>query len=137
MLRTFEDANTFGQCSRAQLPTVRSELVLRNLIFPDSLPSPRYRLLLYDGQMTVSFVLLASHLNPLVQGNQLLLFTVIQVKKHTWKQEEDKRMVVIILDDLEVIAQGDQVGVKLGQPASICSDGKTTDWVEAKLAALR
>ena len=107
----------------------------------DFLLSPRYRLLLYDGQITVSFALLAGHLNPLIHGNQLVLFTVIKVKKHIWKQfgqqEKDKRLVVIILDEVEVISQGDQVGAKLGSPAQIGSDRKITDRVAAKLTALR
>ena len=98
--------------------------------FYNFLFSPRYRVLLNDGQFSSSFVLLATSLNILIYHKQFAPFTIIKIKKH--QVGADK--VVEILE-VEVLIPGDQVGVKLGNPAEIGWDGKVP--VGARLTALR
>ena len=68
--------------------------------------------------------MLATQLNHMIHNNQLASFTVIKVKKHICNQigQQTKRVVVIL--EVEILAPGDQVGAKLGNPIQINSDGK-------------
>ena len=67
--------------------------------------------------------MLATQLNHMIHNNQLASFTVIKVKKHICNQVGQQRRVVVILE-VEILAPGDQVGAKLGNPVQINSDGK-------------
>ena len=62
--------------------------------------------------------MLATQLNHMIHNNQLASFTVIKVKKHICNQV-GQQMVVFILE-VEILAPGDQVGAKLGNPVKYC-----------------
>ena len=107
----------------------------------DFLLLPRYLLLLSDGQFSYSDCLLATQLNPMIQSNQLAPFTIIKVKEHTLLlkagQPPNREVVGILIEQVEIVSPGNQVGVKIGDPTPIGPDGKIPDTVEAKLTALR
>ena len=89
--------------------------------------SPRYRLLLSDGQFSNSFSMLATQLNHMVHDNQLAPFTIIKVKKHICNQVGGQTKKVVVILEVEIITPGSEVGTKLGNPAQIGSDGKVPD----------
>ena len=66
----------------------------------------------------------------MITSNQLAPFTIIKVKKYT-------RFAGLLILEVEIVTPGNQVGVKLGKPVEIGSDGKIPDLMEAKLTALR
>ncbi|XP_051013910.1 replication protein A 70 kDa DNA-binding subunit [Acomys russatus] len=76
---------------------------------------PRYRLLMSDGLNTLSSFMLATQLNPLVEGERLASNCVCQVNRFIVNTLKDGRRVVILMD-LEVVKSAEAVGVKLGNP---------------------
>jgi len=84
----------------------------------------RFRLLLNDGQYSNSFSMLATQLNHLVHDNQIPQFSVIKLKQHVCNQMAGQAKRVVIVMDLEVLHRGETVGVKIGNPVTIGSDGK-------------
>ena len=108
------------------------------MISDDFLLFPRYFLLLSDGQFSYSGCLLATQLNPMIQSNQLAPFTIIKVKKHTLLQYgQPPTKMVVLIQQVEIVSPGNQVGVKIGDPTPIGPDGEIPDPMEAKLTALR
>ena len=84
----------------------------------------RFRLLLNDGEYSNSFSMLATQLNSLVHDNKIPQFSVIRVKKLVCNQMAAQAKRVVIVLELEVLQRGEQVGKKIGNPATIGSDGK-------------
>ena len=66
---------------------------------------------------------------------KLAPFTIIKVKKHICGGVSRRKLFEIL--EVEIVTPGNQVGVKLGNPVEIGSDGKIPDLMEAKLTALR
>ena len=89
-------------------------------------------LFLSDGQFSYCYCFCHS--------NQLAPFTIIKVEKHKLLrvgQPPNKESVGILIEQVEIVSPGSQVGVKVGDPTPIGPDGKIPDTVEAKLTALR
>jgi len=84
----------------------------------------RFRILLSDGEYSNSFAMLATQLNHLIHENALPQYTIIKVKKHVCNQMANQGKRVVIVLDLEVLQTGETVGKKIGNPATIGSDGK-------------
>ncbi|ERE67969.1 replication protein A DNA-binding subunit [Cricetulus griseus] len=76
---------------------------------------PRYRLLMSDGLNTLSSFMLATQLNPLVEGEKLASNCVCQVNRFIVNTLKDGRRVVILMD-LEVVKSAEEVGIKIGNP---------------------
>lgn len=76
--------------------------------------SERYRLLLSDGQVTYSSVMLAVQLNPMMES-EIDSLAVVRVDKYLCNTIQNDKKVIIILD-LTVITRGAEVGQKLGNP---------------------
>uniref|UniRef100_A0A8C5K1B2 Replication protein A subunit n=1 Tax=Jaculus jaculus TaxID=51337 RepID=A0A8C5K1B2_JACJA len=76
---------------------------------------PRYRLLMSDGLNTLSSFMLATQLNPLVEGEQLASNCVCQINRFIVNTLKDGRRVVILMD-LEVLKSAEAVGVRIGNP---------------------
>ncbi|XP_057632826.1 replication protein A 70 kDa DNA-binding subunit [Chionomys nivalis] len=76
---------------------------------------PRYRLLMSDGLNTLSSFMLATQLNPLVEGEQLASNCICQVNRFIVNTLKDGRRVVILMD-VEVVKSAEAVGVKIGNP---------------------
>eukprot|EP00090_Calanus_glacialis_P036968 TRINITY_DN6328_c0_g1_i1.p1 TRINITY_DN6328_c0_g1~~TRINITY_DN6328_c0_g1_i1.p1 ORF type:complete len:623 (-),score=183.87 TRINITY_DN6328_c0_g1_i1:129-1997(-) len=94
----------------------------------------RFRLLLSDGQFTNSFSMLATQFNNLVHEKKLEMFTVIRVKKQLCNQVPGQSKRVVIILDLEVVAPGNQVNKKIGNPVQIGADGKIPNPVDSENA---
>ncbi|VDP92986.1 unnamed protein product [Echinostoma caproni] len=58
----------------------------------------RYRLLLSDGVKTHSFAMLATQLNHLIEGGQLVNDTVVRIKKYVCNNVQNNKYVLIVLD---------------------------------------
>ena len=71
--------------------------------------------------------MLATSLNHLIHSNQLASFTVIRVAKHICNQIGQQTKKVVVILEVEILAPGQQVGAKLGNPVQISSDGKIPD----------
>ena len=67
-----------------------------------------------------SFCLLAARLNHLI--HHLASFTIIKIRDYFMTDVGCKKILVI--QDMEVMTSGQLVGVKLGNPARLGSDGK-------------
>ncbi|XP_038183427.1 replication protein A 70 kDa DNA-binding subunit [Arvicola amphibius] len=76
---------------------------------------PRYRLLMSDGLNTLSSFMLATQLNPLVEGEKLASNCICQVNRFIVNTLKDGRRVVILMD-VEVVKSAEAVGVKIGNP---------------------
>ena len=68
--------------------------------------------------------MLASQLIPMIHNNQLAPFTIIKVKKYICKQVGQPPTNFAVIQELEILTPGEQVGGKLGSPVQIGSDGK-------------
>ena len=81
--------------------------------------------------------MLFTSLDHLIHSNQLAPFTVMRVVKvkHICHGQQDKK--VVFLREVEILAPGNQVGARLGNPVEIGIDGKIHDPVRNKLTALR
>ena len=67
-----------------------------------------------------SWCLLSPKLNRLI--HHLASFTIIKIKDYFVAEVDSKKVLVML--DVEVITSGQLVGVKLGNPAQMGSDGK-------------
>ncbi|CAG7833681.1 unnamed protein product [Allacma fusca] len=76
----------------------------------------RYRLHVSDGEFSHSFAMLATQLNHLVHDNVIEQFTVVKVEKMVCNTMNNKRIMIIL--QLDVVAQGRDVGAKIGNPVS-------------------
>ncbi|XP_014477578.1 PREDICTED: replication protein A 70 kDa DNA-binding subunit [Dinoponera quadriceps] len=83
--------------------------------------SDRYRLLVSDGLRTNSFTMLATQLNNLITNNILTEFTVCELSKYALSSVNNggKEKRVIIILEVQVIASGDKVGHKIGNPSNM------------------
>ncbi|CAG2207570.1 RFA1 [Mytilus edulis] len=75
----------------------------------------RYRLLLSDGLHSYSHAMLATQLNNLMESGEMDNLAVVQVDKYLCNTIQGDRRVLILLD-LNVLAKGSDVGVRLGNP---------------------
>uniref|UniRef100_A0A8C4II69 Replication protein A subunit n=1 Tax=Dicentrarchus labrax TaxID=13489 RepID=A0A8C4II69_DICLA len=76
---------------------------------------PRYRLILSDGQHSLSSFLLATQLNHLPEDNLLVPNCVCKVKRTITNSLSDGRIVVIVLD-MEILQSAEETGGKIGNP---------------------
>ena len=67
-----------------------------------------------------SFCLLSARLNHLIQ--HLSSFTIIKITDYFMAEVGSKK--ILMIQDVEVVTSGQLVGVKLGNPARMGSDGK-------------
>ena len=67
--------------------------------------------------------MLATQLNYMIHTQMLDKYTVIKVKRHICNQVAGQTKKVIIILDLEVVAAGQEVRSKIGNPLQIGSDG--------------
>ncbi|KAL8562549.1 hypothetical protein ACOMHN_045814 [Nucella lapillus] len=83
----------------------------------------RYRLLVSDGEVTYSHVMLAIQLNTMIENNEIDSLCIIKVKKYLRNsiQASDKQILIIL--DLEVMTKGSEIGEKIGNPAPYKADG--------------
>lgn len=75
----------------------------------------RFRVMMSDGQHTLSSFMLSTQLNYMAEENMLVPNCVCILKKHVTNILKDKRRVVIILE-IEVINQAEDVGGRIGDP---------------------
>jgi len=87
----------------------------------------RFRLLLSDSQFTNSFAMLATQNNSLVHEKQLEMFTVIRVKKFVCNEAPGQKKRVLIILDLDVVALGQDINMKIGNPVQMGADRKTSN----------
>uniref|UniRef100_A0AAQ6A8A5 Replication protein A subunit n=1 Tax=Amphiprion ocellaris TaxID=80972 RepID=A0AAQ6A8A5_AMPOC len=76
---------------------------------------PRFRLLMSDGQHSLSSLLLATQLNYLTEQNLLVPNCVCLLKKTIINTLADGRHVVIVMD-LEILQSAEETGGKIGNP---------------------
>ncbi|XP_032668009.1 replication protein A 70 kDa DNA-binding subunit-like [Odontomachus brunneus] len=83
--------------------------------------SERYRLLVSDGLRANSFTMLATQLNYLITDNVLTEYTICEISKYALSSVNNsgKEKRVIIILDIEVIAPGNKVGRKIGNPTNM------------------
>uniref|UniRef100_A0A8C4IFN1 Replication protein A subunit n=1 Tax=Dicentrarchus labrax TaxID=13489 RepID=A0A8C4IFN1_DICLA len=86
---------------------------------------PRYRLILSDGQHSLSSFLLATQLNHLPEDNLLVPNCVCKVKRTITNSLSDGRIVVIVLD-MEILQSAEETGGKIGNPTLYTVDSKTS-----------
>ncbi|CAI9740572.1 A 70 kDa DNA-binding subunit-like [Octopus vulgaris] len=91
--------------------------ILSSKKIPSSAGAERYRLLLSDGQLSYSSVMLATQLNPMMEDGSLDNLSVIKLNKFLCNIIQNDKKVIILLD-LEVIAKASEVGQKIGNPKS-------------------
>ncbi|XP_054481609.1 replication protein A 70 kDa DNA-binding subunit-like [Anoplopoma fimbria] len=107
---------------------VDDHLVLQLLNIRQVNPSsglPRFRLMMSDGQHSLSSLLLATQLNNLQEENLLVPNCVCMVKKTINNTLSDGRHVVIVLD-MEILQSAEETGGKIGNPTPFNSTGKTS-----------
>ncbi|KAM9801677.1 replication protein A 70 kDa DNA-binding subunit [Neosynchiropus ocellatus] len=75
----------------------------------------RYRVMMSDGQHTLSSFMLSTQLNYMAENNQLAPNCICLLKRHVTNVLKDNRRVVIILG-IEVIKTAQEVGGKIGDP---------------------
>lgn len=75
----------------------------------------RYRLLLSDGLHSYSHAMLATQLNNLMESGEMDNLSVVKVDKYLCNTIQGDRRVLILLD-LNVMARGEDVGQRLGNP---------------------
>ncbi|XP_071448452.1 replication protein A 70 kDa DNA-binding subunit [Hetaerina americana] len=90
--------------------------------------SDRYRLLISDGVNVLSFAMLGTQLNEKVVSGELSNNTIIKINHHITSlvnnSAKGQKRVMIILA-LDVIAKGEVVGVKIGNPVPIRDDSSS------------
>eukprot|EP00106_Octopus_bimaculoides_P012470 XP_014779912.1 PREDICTED: replication protein A 70 kDa DNA-binding subunit-like [Octopus bimaculoides] len=91
--------------------------ILSSKKIPSSAGAERYRLLLSDGQLSYSSVMLATQLNSMMEDGSLDNMSVIKVNKYLCNIIQNDKKVIIVLD-LSVIAKASEVGQKIGNPKS-------------------
>ncbi|KAL0973222.1 hypothetical protein UPYG_G00200540 [Umbra pygmaea] len=75
----------------------------------------RYRLMMSDGQHSMSSFMLSTQLNPMAEDGRLSPNCICQLKRHVTNVLKDGRRVVVILD-IEVVKSADSVAGKIGDP---------------------
>ncbi|XP_055751644.1 replication protein A 70 kDa DNA-binding subunit-like isoform X2 [Salvelinus fontinalis] len=75
----------------------------------------RFRLMMSDGQHSMSSFMLSTQLNPMAEDNRLAPNCICQLKRNVTNVLKDGRRVVIILD-MEVVKSADEVAGKIGEP---------------------
>ncbi|KAK6295952.1 hypothetical protein J4Q44_G00336650 [Coregonus suidteri] len=75
----------------------------------------RFRLMMSDGQHSMSSFMLSTQLNPMAEDNQLAPNCICQLKRNVTNVLKDGRLVVVILD-MEVVKSADEVAGKIGEP---------------------
>ncbi|XP_047463887.1 replication protein A 70 kDa DNA-binding subunit-like isoform X2 [Mugil cephalus] len=85
---------------------------------------PRFRLMMSDGQHSLSSFLLATQLNNLPEDNLLVPNCVCVLKKTITNTLSDGRHVVIVMD-LDILQSAEETGGKIGNPIPYNADGKT------------
>ncbi|CAL1538002.1 unnamed protein product [Lymnaea stagnalis] len=78
----------------------------------------RYRLLVSDGEYVYSHVMLGAQLNRVMENNEVTNFSVIEMTNYVCNTVQGEKRVIIVLD-LKVLASGDEVGEKIGNPTTI------------------
>ncbi|KAH0947912.1 hypothetical protein HN011_011695 [Eciton burchellii] len=80
----------------------------------------RYRLLVSDGQRLNSFTMLATQLNHMIADNILTEYTICEISKYALSSVnnggKEKRVMVIL--SIDVVAPGNEVGHKIGNPTN-------------------
>ena len=84
-----------------------------------SASTERFRLLISDGLYSNSCAMLATQLNSLITDGHIDEYCVIRVNKHSYMRG---KRVVIILEELDILRSGAQVGQKIGTPVRIQQD---------------
>ncbi|GIX74979.1 replication protein A 70 kDa DNA-binding subunit [Caerostris extrusa] len=82
----------------------------------------RYRLLISDGVTGCPFAMLGTQLNHMVTNKELEKFTIVRVDKCVCNQVQADRKVIILLS-LTVLAPGNEVNEKLGNPVNSSAGG--------------
>ncbi|CAN7938762.1 unnamed protein product [Ixodes hexagonus] len=82
----------------------------------------RYRLLLSDGVKCHTYAMLGTQLNSKIIDKEIERFAVVQLDKYMCNTISPEKKILIILE-LTVIANGADVGSKLGNPAMPASSG--------------
>ncbi|XP_046386232.1 replication protein A 70 kDa DNA-binding subunit [Ischnura elegans] len=90
--------------------------------------SDRYRLLISDGINVLSFAMLGTQLNEKVVSGELSNNTIIKIKHHITSlvnnaAKGQKRVMIILA--LDIIAKGEVVGIKIGNPVPIRDDSSS------------
>ncbi|NP_001135257.1 Replication protein A 70 kDa DNA-binding subunit [Salmo salar] len=75
----------------------------------------RFRLMMSDGQHSMSSFMLSTQLNPMAEDNRLAPNCICQLKRNVTNVLKDGRRVVVILD-MEVVKSADEVAGKIGEP---------------------
>ena len=68
--------------------------------------------------------MLATQLNSLITDGHIDEYCVIRVNKHSYMRG---KRVVIILEELDILRSGAQVGQKIGTPVPIQQDGSVNE----------
>ncbi|XP_041850558.1 replication protein A 70 kDa DNA-binding subunit isoform X2 [Melanotaenia boesemani] len=76
---------------------------------------PRFRVMMSDGQHTLSSFMLSTQLNCMAEENRLVPNCICILKKHVTNILKDGRRVVIILE-IDVIKPAREVAGKIGEP---------------------
>ncbi|XP_070773382.1 replication protein A 70 kDa DNA-binding subunit-like isoform X2 [Enoplosus armatus] len=84
----------------------------------------RFRLMMSDGQHSLSSFLLATQLNNLPEDNLLVPNCVCKVTKTITNTLSDGRRVVIVMD-MEILQSAEEIGGKIGNPTPYNTDDKT------------
>ncbi|EEC09761.1 conserved hypothetical protein, partial [Ixodes scapularis] len=82
----------------------------------------RYRLLLSDGVKCHTYAMLGTQLNSKIIDKEIERFAVVQLDKYMCNTISPEKKILIILE-LTVIANGADVGSKLGNPVMPSSTG--------------
>ncbi|GBM05835.1 Replication protein A DNA-binding subunit [Araneus ventricosus] len=83
----------------------------------------RYRLLISDGVISYTYVMLGTQLSHMVENKELEKFTILRVGKYVCSEDDRK---VIILMNLTVLVPGNEVNKMLGNPVYSSTSGGAT-----------
>ncbi|XP_063344138.1 replication protein A 70 kDa DNA-binding subunit-like [Pelmatolapia mariae] len=86
---------------------------------------PRFRLMMSDGQHSLTSCLLATQLNYLSEENLLVPNCVCLLKKTINNTLADGRRVVVVMD-MDILKSAEETGGKIGNPTPYNTDGKTS-----------
>uniref|UniRef100_A0A7N8WPF2 Replication protein A subunit n=1 Tax=Mastacembelus armatus TaxID=205130 RepID=A0A7N8WPF2_9TELE len=89
---------------------------------PNTSGPPRFRLMMSDGQHSLSSFLLATQLNNLPEENLLVPNCVCILKKTITNSLSDDRRVVIVMD-MEILQSAEETGGKIGNPTPYSTGG--------------
>ncbi|CAI5643317.1 unnamed protein product [Oreochromis niloticus] len=84
---------------------------------------PRFRLMMSDGQHSLTSCLLATQLNYLSDENLLVPNCVCLLKKTVNNTLADGRRVVVVMD-MDILKSAEEAGGKIGNPTPYNTDGK-------------